>query len=143
VGARLAGTRAARAAYEEAVADYRKTTLVAYQEVEDSLAALHRLAEERTADEAAAASAQSSAHHADERYAAGVADYLEVTSTHTAALQAERDAISARVAQFAATVALVRASGGGFDSAPPAAAAAQATRSAAASAAAAAPRSGT
>src|SRR5579875_364606 len=113
-GARLAGTREAWAAYDEAVAAYRKTTLTAYQEVEDSLAALHHLAEERRADEAAAASAKRSAHHADERYAGGVADYLEVTSTHTAALQAERAALAARVAELNATIALVRATGGGW-----------------------------
>lgn len=113
-GARLAGTRQAWAVYDEAVANYRKTTLVAYQEVEDSLVGLHRLAEERAADEAAAVSARQSAYHADQRYAAGVADYLEVTTTHTAALQAERDALAARVAQFQAAIALVRATGGGW-----------------------------
>jgi outer membrane protein TolC len=66
------------------------------------------------ADEAAAVSAKQSAYHADQRYAAGVADYLEVTTTHTAALQAERDALAARVAQYQATIALVRATGGGW-----------------------------
>ena len=35
---------------------HRKTALVAYQEVEDNLAALHHLADELAADEAAAAS---------------------------------------------------------------------------------------
>jgi outer membrane protein, multidrug efflux system len=113
-GARLAGDRQASAVYDEAVANYRKTTLVAYQEVEDSLVALHRLAEERAADEAAAVSAKQSAYHADQRYAAGVADYLEVSTTHTAALQAEVAALSARVAEFQATIALVRATGGGW-----------------------------
>lgn len=113
-GARLAGDRQAWAVYDEAVASYRKTTLVAYQEVEDSLVALHRNAEERAADEAAAASATQSAYHADQRYAAGVADYLEVSTTHTAALQAEVAALSARVAEFQATIALVRATGGGW-----------------------------
>jgi len=113
-GARLAGNRQAWAQYDEAVAGYRKTTLTAYQEVEDSLAELHHLAEERRADEAAAAAAQRSAHHADERYSAGVADYLEVTTTHTAALQAERDALAARVSELNAAVSLVRATGGGW-----------------------------
>ncbi len=113
-GARLAGNRQAWAEYDEAVASYRKTTLTAYQEVEDSLAALHRLAEELQADRGAAASAESSAHHADERYAGGVADYIEVTTTHTAALQAERDVLTARVAELNAAVALVRATGGGW-----------------------------
>ena len=113
-GARSAQNQQARAAYDEAVANYRKTTLTAYQEVEDNLAALHHLADEVIADEAASKSAQSAAGHSDKRYDAGVADYVEVTTTHTAALQEERDAISARVLQLNAAVALVRAVGGGW-----------------------------
>jgi outer membrane protein, multidrug efflux system len=113
-GARLAGNREASAQYDETVASYRKTTLTAYQEVEDSLAMLHHVAEELAADQAAAASAASAARHADERYAAGVADYIEVTTTHTAALQAQRDVLTSRVAQLDAAVALVRATGGGW-----------------------------
>jgi NodT family efflux transporter outer membrane factor (OMF) lipoprotein len=113
-GGRLAGTRGAQAAFDEATASYRKTTLTAYQEVEDSLAGLHHLADELKADQAAATSAQSSAYHADQRYEAGVADYLEVTTTHTAALNAQRDAISARVALLNSAVSLVRATGGGW-----------------------------
>ena len=113
-GARAAVNHQARAAYDETVADYRKTTLTAYQEVEDNLASLHHLADELKADEAASTSAQSSAYHADQRYDAGVADYVEVTTTHAAALQAQRDSITVRVAQFNAAVALVRATGGGW-----------------------------
>jgi len=113
-GGRSALNRQARAAYEETVADYRKAALTAYQEVEDNLAALHHLAQEVSADEAAAASAQRSAYHADRRYAAGVADYLEVTSTQTAALQAQRSALEARVRRMNAAVGLVRAMGGGW-----------------------------
>jgi multidrug efflux system outer membrane protein len=114
VGGRHALNRQARAAFDEAAANYRKATLTAYREVEDSLAALHFLADELVANEAAAASAQRAAYHANERYAAGVADYLEVTSTQTAALQAERAALGARVARMNAAVALVRAIGGGW-----------------------------
>lgn len=114
VGGRYALNRQARGAYDEAVANYRKTALVAYQEVEDNLAALRHLADELAADEAAAASAQRSAYHADRRYASGVADYLEVTSTQTAALQAQRSALDARVRRLNAAVGLVRALGGGW-----------------------------
>jgi NodT family efflux transporter outer membrane factor (OMF) lipoprotein len=113
-GARYGLNKQARAQYDEASATYRKTTLTAYQEVEDNLAGLHHLADQRKADEAAATSAQSSAYHADQRYDAGVADYVEVTTTHTAALNAQRDTISVRVAQMNASVALVRATGGGW-----------------------------
>jgi len=114
-GARSAMNQQARASYDEAVANYRKTTLTAYREVEDNLAALHHLADEMAADEAASKSAASAANHSDKRYDAGVADYIEVTTTHTAALQEERDAISARVLQLNAAVALVRATGGGWN----------------------------
>jgi NodT family efflux transporter outer membrane factor (OMF) lipoprotein len=113
-GGRLAATRQARAAYDEATATYRKATLTAYQEVEDSLAGLHHLADELRANQAAATSAQSSAYHADQRYAEGVADYIEVTTTHTAALNAQRDAINSNVALLNSAVALVRATGGGW-----------------------------
>jgi outer membrane protein TolC len=113
-GGRAAVNRQARAAYDEAVANYRQTALTACQEVEDNLAALHHLADEVAADEAAAASAQRSAYHADRRYAAGVADYLEVASTQTAALQAQRSALEARVRRMNAAVGLVRALGGGW-----------------------------
>ncbi len=113
-GARSALNRQARAAYEEAADDYRKVTLTAYQEVEDNLAGLHYLADQLHADQAAAVSAQSAAYHADQRYDTGVADYVEVTTTHTAALQAQRDSIDAQVAQLNAAVALVRATGGGW-----------------------------
>jgi len=104
----------ARAAHEEAVANYRKAALTAYQEVEDNLAALRHLADEVTANEAAAASAQRSAYHSGRRYAAGVADYVEVTTTETAFLQAQRDALEARVNRMNAAVGLVRALGGGW-----------------------------
>ena len=113
-GGRYALNKQARGAFDEAVANYRKTALVAYQEVEDNLAALRHLADELAADEAAAASAQRSAYHADRRYASGVADYLEVTSTQTAALQAQRSALDARVRRLNAAVGLVRALGGGW-----------------------------
>ena len=104
----------ARAQYDEFVATYRKTALTAYQEVEDSLVSVRRLAEEQAADAAAAKSAQSAAYHADERYAAGVADYIEVTTTHTAALSAESAALAAQAARLNAAVALVQALGGGW-----------------------------
>ena len=113
-GARSGVSHQARAAYDEAVANYRQAALTAYREVEDNLAALHHLAEELKADEAAAASARRSTYHADKRYAAGVADYLEVTSTQTSALQAERSALDARVRRMIAAVGLVRALGGGW-----------------------------
>ena len=118
VGGRSALNTQARAAYDESVASYRKTALTAYQEVEDGLVAVHRLGEEQAADAAAAKSAQSAAYHADERYAAGVADYIEVTTTHTAALAAQSAALATQAARLNAAVALVQALGGGWTASP-------------------------
>jgi NodT family efflux transporter outer membrane factor (OMF) lipoprotein len=109
-----AGKRGARAAYDEAVANYRQSVLTAYQEVEDNLAALHHLADQVASEEAAAAAAQRSVFHAGKRYAAGVADYLEVAATQTRALDAQRAALDARVRRAVAGVQLVRALGGGW-----------------------------
>jgi len=117
-GGRRALNVQARAAYEESVADYRKTALTAYQEVEDGLVAVRRLSEQQAADAASAKAAQSAAYHADERYAAGVADYIEVTTTHTAALAAQSAALASRAARLNAAVALVRALGGGWTTTP-------------------------
>jgi NodT family efflux transporter outer membrane factor (OMF) lipoprotein len=113
-GGRMAENRQARAAFDEAAATYRSIALNAYREVEDNLAGLRYLADEVTANEAAAASAQRAAYHAGERYTAGVADYIEVTTTQAASLLAQRNALEARVARMNAAVALVRALGGGW-----------------------------
>ncbi len=118
VGGRSAVNAQARAQYDESVASFRKTALTAYQEVEDSLVSVRRLAEEQAADAAAAKAAQSAAYHADERYTAGVADYIEVTTTHTAALSAQSAALAAQAARLNAAVALVQALGGGWTNTP-------------------------
>jgi len=114
VGGRSALNRQARAAYDESVDAYRKTALNAYREVEDGLVAVRRLSEEQAADLASAKSAQSAAYHADERYTAGVADFIEVTTTHTAALAAQSAALATQAARLNAAVALVQALGGGW-----------------------------
>jgi NodT family efflux transporter outer membrane factor (OMF) lipoprotein len=113
-GFRAALNSQARARYNEAVANYRKTVLTAYQEVEDNLAALRHLSDAVAAEDAAAAAAQRALFHSNERYSAGVADYVEVTSVQTAALQAQRAALDARVRRVNASVTLVRALGGGW-----------------------------
>ena len=113
-GGRSALNRQARAAFDEAAANYRSVALTAYREVEDNLAALHHLADQLAASEAASSSAQRAAYHARQRYTAGVADYIEVTTTQTSALLAQRTALETRVSRMNASVALVRALGGGW-----------------------------
>ena len=52
-GRHTAQTAQAHALYDEQVADYRTAVLTAYQEVEDNLAALHRLEQESISESAA------------------------------------------------------------------------------------------
>ena len=88
-------------------------------------AALHHLADRATAEDAAAESAKSSAYHAQRRYEGGIADYVEVTSTQSSALQAQRAALEARVQRLNAAVSLLRALGGDWRDPAPAQAAAR------------------
>ena len=78
-----------RALYEQSVDNYRQTVLVAFQEVEDNLAALRVLQEEAKTEDAAVAAAQHSLDLSTTRYKGGVTNYLEVTTAQSAALSDE------------------------------------------------------
>jgi NodT family efflux transporter outer membrane factor (OMF) lipoprotein len=114
-GRRRAGVEQAVAAYQRAEAQYRDVVLVAFREVEDSLAALRILAEEAAVQRAAVEAAQRSLTLSTNRYRGGVATYLEVVITQNALLQAQRTALGILRRQMAASVQLVKALGGGWD----------------------------
>ncbi len=114
-GLRKAQTEEARAAYDINVATYRETTLVAFQEVEDNLAALRILEEEATAVDEAVKSAQKSTSIITNQYKAGTAAYLNVITAQTAELGNERAAITVLGQRLNASVLLIKALGGGWD----------------------------
>ena len=113
-GLRRAQTDAARAAYEQQVAQYRSTVLTAYQEVEDALAGLQYLARESTSERAAVVATQGALQQAEYRYKGGAATYLEVVSTENAALAARLSAADIQLRRINAAVLLVKALGGGW-----------------------------
>ncbi|HTT12236.1 MAG TPA: efflux transporter outer membrane subunit [Burkholderiaceae bacterium] len=128
LGAALAGTlfdgglRAARdaqavAAYDATVSQYRLTVLGGFQEVEDNLATLRVLDEEATVQERAVQSSQLSEQMALRQYRAGTATYLAVVTAQTLALGNERTLVQLRARQLVASVALVKATGGGWETA--------------------------
>lgn len=114
-GGRRAGTLAnARAIYEEDVADYRQQVLQAFQEVEDRLADLRILEDQRrTQDEAMRASARA-AQLSRTQYKEGSVSYLEVIDAERTVLLAQQTSVQLVGAQANSTVNLIRALGGGW-----------------------------
>jgi NodT family efflux transporter outer membrane factor (OMF) lipoprotein len=113
-GARRAATAQARAEYDAGVADYRQTVLGALQEVEDKLAALRILEREAGVQDAAVAAARESVLLVTNQYKAGTVSYLNVTTVQAAQLANERTALSLLGQRLDATVALIKALGGGW-----------------------------
>jgi NodT family efflux transporter outer membrane factor (OMF) lipoprotein len=107
----------AKAANANAAAAYRGTVLKAIQEVEDNLVVLNRLAE---AANERATSVQAATHTQDlalALYRNGALSFLDVVVSQTTALQAEQDALQIQTRRFQASVALIRALGGGWSAA--------------------------
>lgn len=106
--------RSARADYDEAVANYNNSLSQALRDVGDvtvsSQALNARLAKTSEAVEAAA-----EAHRiVRNRYAGGLANYLEVLNAEDALLSSLRQLVTLQARQYSLDIALVRALGGGY-----------------------------
>ncbi len=112
--AQLAG---AKAAFTQAAANYRATVLSAFQDVEDSLARLHWLAQAAKDEDAAVSSARRTVNLALTLYRDGAENYLQVVTAQTAELTAEITALDLRTSQLKSSVGLIRALGGGWTTA--------------------------
>jgi NodT family efflux transporter outer membrane factor (OMF) lipoprotein len=114
-GRRHAVTAQARDAYEAQTANYRESVLNAFQEVEDNLAALRILNDEAATQTAAVNAAERSLTISTNRYKGGVTTYLEVLTAQTTQLTNQRTQADITTRQFAASVQLIKALGGGWD----------------------------
>ncbi len=85
-GRREAGLQGATAQYDGAVADYRQSVLVAFQQVEDNRSASHPFADEAAGQQRAATSADLSLRLTTNRFKAGAVSYLDVVTAQTIAL---------------------------------------------------------
>jgi len=115
VGRRRALSEQAQALLDQSAANYRQGLLVAFQEVEDNLAALRILAQEAETQQAAVAAAEHSVELSTNRYKGGVANYLEVTTAQGIALSNERAAVQIRGRRMVSSVQLIQALGGGWN----------------------------
>jgi NodT family efflux transporter outer membrane factor (OMF) lipoprotein len=114
-GRRRATSESARANYDASVATYRQTSLTAFQEVEDNVAALRILENEAQQQEQAVASSKDSLHFFTNRYKGGVDTYLQVITAQTLELANERNAIDIQRRRLDASVLLIKALGGGWN----------------------------
>jgi NodT family efflux transporter outer membrane factor (OMF) lipoprotein len=113
-GLRRARTDEARAAYTAAVATYRQTVLVAFQGVEDNLAALRLLEAEAGVQGEAVKASEQSVSLTTNQYKAGTVSYLNVITTQTIALTNQITAVQILGRRMTAAVLLIEALGGGW-----------------------------
>jgi multidrug efflux system outer membrane protein len=113
-GALRAGLRFTKAVYEETVANYRQTVLIAFQEVEDNLSAQSLLASEYEEEASALRAANRQLEIANDRYRDGLVTYLEVATAQNLVLGLELTVVQLRGQQLVTAVTLIKALGGGW-----------------------------
>ena len=113
-GAVSAQVASARAAQERAAAQYRQTVLVAFQDVEDQLAATRVLSLQLELRRAASTAADQVEQQVQNRYRAGQVSYTEVVTAQATALQARRTLAQLQADRQVVAVALIQALGGGW-----------------------------
>jgi NodT family efflux transporter outer membrane factor (OMF) lipoprotein len=114
-GQRRSQVEISQAAYDATVANYRQTSLTAFQEVEDNLSTLRILEQEAAKQHEATQAAENSQQLALNRYKGGLVTYLEVITAQSIALTNERTEVDLLQRRMDASVQLVRALGGGWD----------------------------
>jgi multidrug efflux system outer membrane protein len=105
---------AAKAQYEQAVANYRQTVLQSFQEVEDALISIKQNREKRKALVDTSNYNQRSVQLSQNRYNNGLVNYLEVEVQMKDLLQAQLNAQQSLSDQYLSTIQLIKALGGGW-----------------------------
>jgi len=103
------------ATYNADVASYRQTVIVAFQQVEDELAATRILAHQINQQQAAVNSATRYVELETNRYKMGIDPYVDVVTAQTTLLTDQETFATLHVQQMTAAVELIEALGGGWD----------------------------
>ena len=114
-GQRHAVSAESVASYNATVAAYRETVLTAFQNVEDSLAALRILSQEAGKQDIAVRAGQRTVALSLDEYKGGLVDYLQVLNSQATELTDELTAVNILGRRTVATVQLIQAIGGGWN----------------------------
>jgi outer membrane protein TolC len=106
--------RAAVAAAQEALANYKATVLTAFQNVSDALYALNADAEALGAQSLAERAAAGSLELVQAQYKSGAASYLQVLTSQQSYQTAAIALVKVRAQRYTDTAALFQALGGGW-----------------------------
>jgi len=106
--------RGARAAFDEAIANYRQTVLTAFGQVEDNLAAQRVYGTEEPLAKAASDDANTNVTITINEYRAGTVDFTTVVTAQATALQNQNTLVQLQSSRLATAVALIEALGGGW-----------------------------
>jgi multidrug efflux system outer membrane protein len=98
----------------QALAQYEKTVIVAFREVDDSLVAVRTSRDQSLAQQAQVAALRSALHLAELRYKSGLANYLDVLTAKRSLFDAELSLAATRRLHLVSIVQLYRALGGGW-----------------------------
>lgn len=111
-GRRAAEVERRKAAFMEEIHTYRQKVIAAFKEVEDALSAIRTTRQRIDLLEQRLAAAEAGFRLAQERYTAGLDDYLTVLSSQVIRFDVESQLISARRELISARISLLRALGG-------------------------------
>lgn len=101
--------------YDESVANFRESALVAFQQVEDALSGLDALNAAVTSQQRAVADATRSLDLANARYTGGLVSYLDVITAQEQLLTNQRLATQLTGQRVITSVYLIKALGGSWD----------------------------
>jgi len=103
------------AAYNSDLAAYRQTTLVAFEQVEDYLAAVRLYSQQVERQQEAVKHAQEFLNLEMGRYETGIDPYVDVVTAQTTLLSNQQTLATIQVEQMTSAVSLIEALGGGWD----------------------------
>jgi outer membrane protein TolC len=103
------------AAYNANLAAYRQSVLIAFQQVEDALAAVRIFSQQIQRQQEAVDSAQKFLKLELVRYNSGIDPYIDVTTAQTTLLADQLSLTNLKIQQMTASVQLIQALGGGWD----------------------------